>query len=138
MQDLLALKSLNSRSFRGASPTLSPHKGSALYLTGELGGPQTPRRISPPLTQKPGSAPEMLPRTRVIWWPVSSNDGASVLIGDVYNNHAQNDERKVRQFCSNDVLISEIWQFMHALPYSMWHFMNKVCDIWNFILTYIF
>ena len=32
------------------SPSLVPHKGSALDLTGDLGGPQTPRGISPPLT----------------------------------------------------------------------------------------
>ena len=52
MQDLWALKSLNSMSFRGASPPSSAHQGSALDLTGDIGGPQTPRRISPPLTQK--------------------------------------------------------------------------------------
>ena len=46
MQDFWTLKSLNCRSFRGAT---------ALDLTGDLGGPQTPRQISPPLTQKPGS-----------------------------------------------------------------------------------
>ena len=58
MQDFWTLKSLNCRSFRGASPHWSPHQGSALDLTGDLGGPQTPRHISPPLTQKPGSVPE--------------------------------------------------------------------------------
>ena len=60
IQDFRALKSLNCRSFPGgggASPPLIPHQGSALDLTGDLGGPQTPRRISPPLTQTPGSAP---------------------------------------------------------------------------------
>ena len=58
MHDFWALKLLNCMSFRGASPPPpGPHQGSALDLTGDLGGPQTPRRISPPLTQKPGSAP---------------------------------------------------------------------------------
>ena len=42
MQDFWTLKSLNCRSFPPP---------------GNLGGPQTPRQISPPLTQKPGSAP---------------------------------------------------------------------------------
>ena len=54
MQDFGALKSLYCRSFRGASSPWSPHQGSALDLTGDLGGPQTPRRISPPLNTKPG------------------------------------------------------------------------------------
>ena len=62
MQDFWTLKSLNCRSFRGGFVSLVPHQGSALDLTGDLGGPQnlgpqTPRQISPPLTQKPGSAP---------------------------------------------------------------------------------
>ena len=57
MQDFWVLKSLNCRSFRGALPPWYHHQGSALDLTGDLGGPQTPRRISPPLTPKPGSAP---------------------------------------------------------------------------------
>ena len=57
MQDFRTLKSLNCRSLRGASLPWSPHQGSALDLTGDLGGPQTPRQISPPLTPKPGSAP---------------------------------------------------------------------------------
>ena len=61
MQYFWTLKSLNCRSFRGASPPWSPHHGSALDLTGDLGGPQTPRQISPPLTQKPGSAPARIP-----------------------------------------------------------------------------
>ena len=60
MQDFWILKSLNCRSFRGASPPWSPHQDSALDLTGDLGGPQTPRQISPPLTPKPGSAPGYL------------------------------------------------------------------------------
>ena len=58
MQDFWTLKSLNCRSFRGALSPWSPHQGSALDLTGDLAGPQTPRQISPPLTPKPGSAPD--------------------------------------------------------------------------------
>ena len=57
MQDFGALKSLNCRSFLGALPPWSPQQGSTLDLTGDLGGPQTSHGISPPLTQKPGSAP---------------------------------------------------------------------------------
>ena len=58
MHNFCALKSLNCRNFRGGGfASWSPHQGYALDLTGDLGGPQTPRRISPPLTKKPGSAP---------------------------------------------------------------------------------
>ena len=52
MQDFWTLKSLNRRSFRvlrPPTPPLIPNQGSALD--------QTPRQISPPLTQKPRSAP---------------------------------------------------------------------------------
>ena len=44
----------------GALPPQSPHQGSALDRNGDLGGPQTPRRIWLPLTPKPGSSPQAL------------------------------------------------------------------------------
>ena len=67
MQGFKALKSLKCRSFRGegANPP-GPHQDSALDLTGDLGGPQTPRRTSPPLTPKPGSAPAMNRKKKVV------------------------------------------------------------------------
>ena len=53
MQDFWTLKSLNCRSFRAKPPMPPPpHQGSALDLTGDLGGPQTPRQISPPSNPK--------------------------------------------------------------------------------------
>ena len=42
----------------GASPPGAPYQGSALDPLETFGGPQTPRRLSSPLTQNPGSAPE--------------------------------------------------------------------------------
>ena len=58
MQDFWALKSLNCRSFREASPP-GPPPGLRPGPDWDLGGPQTPRRISPPPTQNPGSAPDV-------------------------------------------------------------------------------
>ena len=45
------------RSLWGAWPPGAPYQGSALNPLETLSGPQTPRRLSSPLTQNPGSAP---------------------------------------------------------------------------------
>ena len=47
MQDFGALKIAELQELPEGFAPLFPHQGSALDLTGDLGGPQTPRRISP-------------------------------------------------------------------------------------------
>jgi hypothetical protein len=54
------LNTKNPGAFGGALPPVVPYQGSALNPLETLGGPQTPRRLSSPLTQNPGSAPDYI------------------------------------------------------------------------------